>query len=205
MITSLTLVFIFMELIVFERTIFIYGFYHRYGFRKGGKYSVNQPLPPPPLREIAIRSKQRREANEKQEVDEFSKLLDKWKVDSFGDDLAKFRLPTDISKNGRPAEDLDDDPFNITSNNLFIKIEIVNCLYAHNKIRRLHGLEDVKWNYLLSYGAANWALTLAERGKGMAHSSLPDKYGLYYGELIWVMDGQKKIQNCSNAVSSWYR
>jgi len=209
MITSLTLVFIFisLELIAFEQTIFIYGCYHsEYGFREDGRYnSVNQPPAPPPLREIAARSKQRREANDNQEDDELSKLQDKWKVDQFGDNLPKFRQVTTISRNGRPPDELDDDPFNITSNNLFVKIQIVDCLYAHNKIRRLYGLEDFRWSNIMSYGAETWALTLAERGKGQVHSPQPDRYDLHYGENIWGMDGQKRIQNCSNAVSSWYR
>ena len=78
----------------------------------------------------------------------------------------KYKIITDVARYGRNKTKLDLEPFKVASTELILKIDIAGCVYAHNEIRRKHNLSDLLWDTDLSYGAEEWALVLAARGKG---------------------------------------
>lgn len=93
--------------------------------------------------------------------------------------------------------------FSIKEKKVSLKRQMYHCVYAHNVIRRKHGLNDIFWDMDLAYNVEEWALTLAARDTGMDHSHMPDKHGLYFGENIYLMQ-RNEAHSCTEAVNYWY-
>lgn len=94
-------------------------------------------------------------------------------------------------------------PFVISIDRIFLSRELIECIYATNYLRSLHGLDELLWDADLAYRAEDWAMVLAARNNGWAHSQNPDNHDLYFGENIYV--GRLQVRSCVDAIYSWYR
>ncbi|XP_066927047.1 uncharacterized protein [Clytia hemisphaerica] len=120
-------------------------------------------------------------------------------------DLSKYKKQTEVARHGRPQSKLDEKPFEIKKNYMFLKVTVAECVYAHNQVRRKHGLPNLLWDPELSYNAEEWALILASRSAGLIHSKQPsNRNGIYYGENLFYGMGSVYGHNCSEAVYAWY-
>ena len=95
-----------------------------------------------------------------------------------------------------------EDEFDIVDRELVVNSEAQQCLHAHNVIRQLYGLNELKWSFSLAYSATEWALILAERNKGTKHDTR--KVQKFAGENIHFAS-RNRIENCKVAVNSWFR
>lgn len=85
----------------------------------------------------------------------------------------------------------------------FQNIFIDECLVAHNKYRKLHGVPPLKHNPDLSDIALLWAKKIAKKGR-LEHSGA--KYdGKHLGEnlAMWFMKGAEKYDG-QEATDQWY-
>lgn len=79
------------------------------------------------------------------------------------------------------------------------KVNISECLEAHNSMRALHGARPLTWDSSLARKAQIWALNLATR-KTMEHSPIKDD-----GENLYKSSNiQSEIATCKDAVEAWY-
>lgn len=80
-----------------------------------------------------------------------------------------------------------------------VKVNIRECLKAHNSKRALHRARPLIWDSLLAKKAQVWALTLAKKEK-MEHAPWSGAgENLFYG----ANSGGKR-GNCKEAVEAWY-
>ena len=82
--------------------------------------------------------------------------------------------------------------------------EANECLFGHNKIRKLYRCPNVLWDKDLAYDAEKWALTLALNNNGAQHSSFVDEKGNRYGENLYIYQGSDP-KNCHDAIYLWYQ
>ncbi|XP_047146360.1 uncharacterized protein LOC101239151 isoform X1 [Hydra vulgaris] len=87
-----------------------------------------------------------------------------------------------------------------TSSAITVIDDKASALYAHNEIRKLHGVKLFKWDSGLAESAKNWALELAESDLGLQHSCLQG-----YGENIYISKGTSSPVSTSQAVLQWYK
>ena len=52
------------------------------------------------------------------------------------------------------------------------------ALYAHNYVRKLHGVAPMKWDEHLAEQSQKWAVHLAENDSGLQHSEPLDGFGV---------------------------
>ena len=82
--------------------------------------------------------------------------------------------------------------------------EANECLFGHNKIRKLYQSPNVQWDKDLAYDAEKWALTLALNNNGLQHSPFIDEKGNRYGENLYMYRGSDP-KNCHDAIYLWYQ
>lgn len=97
----------------------------------------------------------------------------------------------------------DEEEFHIQYNNLIMKSQIGECMLVHNLVRERFNLRPLLWNFDLSYSAQEWALILAERGKGVAHDRRENTNRPYFGENIYSST-DSFLENCRESVFAWY-
>ena len=80
-----------------------------------------------------------------------------------------------------------------------IPLIIVFCFYAHNYIRKLHGVPPFRWHSGLGDSALKWAIHLAEQNNGIEHKS-----GLHvFTENIHEYTGHNATCGVLDAIYSW--
>ncbi|KAI8071660.1 CAP domain-containing protein [Gongronella butleri] len=88
----------------------------------------------------------------------------------------------------------------------FNKTEIADMVKTQNRLRRLHGVPDLKWNHTIADFEANWALKMSKNNT-LSHSP-----GRAWGEdaLGWGGGGKmedwilKRSVNGSGYIEAWY-
>ncbi|CAH3167101.1 unnamed protein product [Pocillopora meandrina] len=80
-----------------------------------------------------------------------------------------------------------------------VRVNLKECLEAHNLARALHGARPLTWNRTLARSAQAWALDLAKRNK-FEHSRVRGE-----GEnLYYSMGSSEKTATCKDALDAWY-
>lgn len=78
------------------------------------------------------------------------------------------------------------------------KVNIQECLKAHNSKRKLHGAKRLTWDASLAENAQEWAIQLAKNNT-MKHAKWRGQgENLYYTEA-----SSGRISTCKEAVQAW--
>ncbi|XP_066927036.1 uncharacterized protein [Clytia hemisphaerica] len=99
--------------------------------------------------------------------------------------------------------------FGVTRNSIALKSQPTECVYAVNKVRRLHGLPELSWATDIAYTAQEWALALAQIDKGCeaTHDDYPNLWfngkEIRLGENIFLSD-DKFFDDCAQSIAAWY-
>ena len=75
----------------------------------------------------------------------------------------KYDKETEVARQANLNRNQNPEPFKVKNNELFLKVAIADCLFAHNEIRKKHNMSNLLWDPDLSYYAEEWALVLAAR------------------------------------------
>ena len=73
------------------------------------------------------------------------------------------------------------------------------ALYAHNYVRKLHGVAPMKWDEHLAEQSQKWAVHLAENDSGLQHSEPLDGFG----ENLYISKGSAAATGAHQAVLQW--
>ena len=122
------------------------------------------------------------------------------------DDLHEKKLKSVTNINSLPGESNHDLAKRGTKVPVTIRLihEANECLFGHNKIRKLYRSPDVQWDKDLAYDAEKWALKLALNNNGAQHSTFIDEKGNRYGENLYIYKGSDP-KNCHDAIYLWYQ
>ena len=78
------------------------------------------------------------------------------------------------------------------------KVNIHECLKAHNSKRALHGAKRLTWDASLAKDAQKWAIQLAKKNK-MEHAPWSGQ-----GENLYYTGASSgRISTCKEAVQAW--
>jgi len=76
------------------------------------------------------------------------------------------------------------------------------CLYAHNYVRQMHRVDDLRWEETLSQQSYRYALEISQSNT-LKHSENADRG--FYGENIYKgFSGFKYAKTVADAVYNWY-
>ena len=136
------------------------------------------------------------------------------------DDFLKDKLPIlkhkteEVMKNADETfVDQEGKIYEVTSTSVGLRSQPYQCLYAINKVRELHNMRPVRWNTYLAYMAQEWALVMTEKMSSCSTHNLHSKMhymvkvgdGEYMlGENLYASENEKYIDDCAEAVNTWY-
>ncbi|XP_022787668.1 ectin-like isoform X1 [Stylophora pistillata] len=80
-----------------------------------------------------------------------------------------------------------------------VRVNIKECLKAHNAVRALHRARPLTWNRTLARNAQAWALDLAKRDKFEHDRVRGEGENLYYS-----VASSGKRATCKDALEAWY-